>query len=434
PKIAPFHPKRSSRVGAVRGAAGLWPLHPVRQRRLRAPAGPDCCHRPAAPRRLRDELPAAAALCGGVQAVRADGAGGDAECWHPAGLCPLAAGRSPRLRVPAAPLRLPRSAQRGQGGTSFPQKTFFSPVQPFLTQGLLWQIWGHFGWVRSHLGPLGATLRSLGVDFGVILCEFGVTLSGFGVIWGHFVWIWGDWVNLGPLWVDLGSFGATLGGFWVDLGPFWVDLGSRWSRFGAVWGQLSPHKPISPTEGALHAGSLHPGHQRGGAGPHLHRPPLPYGHRGDQQVPLGGGKKKQIWDFVRFYPFFPRFPLFFALFPDLSPHFSPCSSSGTSDRFTRILQHILTQRSYYPLYPPAEEMNVDYESFSSFASLPVTPHVLVTPSELRYFVKEVLGCVCINPGRLTKGRAAGTYGQLCLQQQRGGEQKNPCVAAQVVRI
>ena len=32
-------------------------------------------------------------------------------------------------------------------------------------------------------------------------------------------------------------------------------------------------------------------------------------------------------------------------------------------------------------------MNVDYESFSTFASLPVTPHVLVTPSELRYFVK-----------------------------------------------
>eukprot|EP00076_Gallus_gallus_P035926 XP_025001464.1 DNA polymerase alpha subunit B isoform X1 [Gallus gallus] len=110
------------------------------------------------------------------------------------------------------------------------------------------------------------------------------------------------------------------------------------------------------------------------------------------------------------------------------------SSSGTSDRFTRILQHILTQRSFYPLYPPAEEMNVDYESFSSFASLPVTPHVLIIPSELRYFVKEVLGCVCINPGRLTKGRAAGTYGQLCLQPRWDGEQKNPCVAAQVVRI
>lgn len=155
---------------------------------------------------------------------------------------------------------------------------------------------------------------------------------------------------------------------------------------------------------------------------------------------------------------------------------------------------------------------MDYESFSSFASLPVTPHVLIIPSELRYFVKvltsrkspplnppnpppamrilgapiachewgsmgssgqqpahhkhnptsppnrcwsgggkgvcgsrwkpqmcavtpqEVLGCVCINPGRLTKGRAAGTYGQLCLQPRWDGEQKNPCVASRVVRI
>ena len=43
--------------------------------------------------------------------------------------------------------------------------------------------------------------------------------------------------------------------------------------------------------------------------------------------------------------------------------------------------------SYYPLYPPSEELNVDYESFCSYAALPVTPDVLVTPSELRYFVK-----------------------------------------------
>uniref|UniRef100_A0A8C6J9H5 DNA polymerase alpha subunit B n=1 Tax=Melopsittacus undulatus TaxID=13146 RepID=A0A8C6J9H5_MELUD len=111
------------------------------------------------------------------------------------------------------------------------------------------------------------------------------------------------------------------------------------------------------------------------------------------------------------------------------------SSSGISDRFTRILKHILTQRSYYPLYPPSEEMNIDYESFYSYASLPVTPDVLVTPSELRYFIKEVLGCVCINPGRLTKGTVGGTYGCLYLQRDNtGGERKSPCVAAQVVKI
>uniref|UniRef100_A0A672V690 DNA polymerase alpha subunit B n=1 Tax=Strigops habroptila TaxID=2489341 RepID=A0A672V690_STRHB len=111
------------------------------------------------------------------------------------------------------------------------------------------------------------------------------------------------------------------------------------------------------------------------------------------------------------------------------------SSSSISDRFTRILKHILTQRSYYPLYPPSEELNVDYESFYSYASLPVTPDVLVTPSELRYFVKDVLGCVCINPGRLTKGTVGGTYGRLYLQRDdTGGERKSPCVAAQVVKI
>ncbi|KAM6364516.1 DNA polymerase alpha subunit B [Pluvialis apricaria] len=111
------------------------------------------------------------------------------------------------------------------------------------------------------------------------------------------------------------------------------------------------------------------------------------------------------------------------------------SSSGISDRFTRILKHILTQRSYYPLYPPSEELNVDYENFYSYASLPVTPDVLVTPSELRYFVKDVLGCVCVNPGRLTKGQVGGTYGRLYLQRESvAGERKSPCVAAQIVKI
>uniref|UniRef100_K7FUT6 DNA polymerase alpha subunit B n=1 Tax=Pelodiscus sinensis TaxID=13735 RepID=K7FUT6_PELSI len=63
------------------------------------------------------------------------------------------------------------------------------------------------------------------------------------------------------------------------------------------------------------------------------------------------------------------------------------SSSGVSDRFTRILKHVLTQRSYYPLYPPSEEMNIDYENFYNYVPWPVTPDILITPSELRYFVK-----------------------------------------------
>ncbi|XP_037373486.1 DNA polymerase alpha subunit B isoform X3 [Talpa occidentalis] len=112
------------------------------------------------------------------------------------------------------------------------------------------------------------------------------------------------------------------------------------------------------------------------------------------------------------------------------------SSSGTSDRFSRILKHILTQRSYYPLYPPQEDVAIDYENFYAYAQLPVTPDVFIVPSELRYFVKDVLGCVCVNPGRLTKGQVGGTFGRLYFRRQPvdGEGRRSPCVTAQVVRI
>lgn len=108
-----------------------------------------------------------------------------------------------------------------------------------------------------------------------------------------------------------------------------------------------------------------------------------------------------------------------------------------SDRFSRILKHMLTQRSYYPLYPPVEDVNMDYDKFQSFAQMPLTPDVLIIPSELRYFVKDVVGCVCVNPGRLTKGQVGGTYGRLLVQRRAAaedGSRVSPCLAAQVVKI
>ncbi|XP_043982875.1 DNA polymerase alpha subunit B isoform X1 [Gambusia affinis] len=113
-------------------------------------------------------------------------------------------------------------------------------------------------------------------------------------------------------------------------------------------------------------------------------------------------------------------------------------SCGTSsDRFSRILNHMLTQRSYYPLYPPAEEVNMDYEKFQIHGQMLVTPDILVVPSELRYFVKDVAGCVCVNPGRLTKGQVGGTYGRLLIQRSAApedGKRESPCLTAQVVKI
>ncbi|XP_077589682.1 DNA polymerase alpha subunit B [Stigmatopora nigra] len=114
-------------------------------------------------------------------------------------------------------------------------------------------------------------------------------------------------------------------------------------------------------------------------------------------------------------------------------------SCGTrTDRFSRILKHILTQKSYYPLYPPVEDVNMDYENFQCFGQMPITPDVLLVPSELRYFVKDVIGCVCVNPGRLTKGHVGGTYGRLLIRRAASLDddtnRESCCLAAQVVKI
>ena len=82
---------------------------------------------------------------------------------------------------------------------------------------------------------------------------------------------------------------------------------------------------------------------------------------------------------------------------------------GSSDRLARLASHLLMQQSFYPLYPPSDEINLDYDHFDVYAKMPVRPDVLVIPSDLRYFIKDVNGCCCVNPGRLTKGQVGGTY-------------------------
>ncbi|XP_069595818.1 DNA polymerase alpha subunit B [Ranitomeya imitator] len=112
------------------------------------------------------------------------------------------------------------------------------------------------------------------------------------------------------------------------------------------------------------------------------------------------------------------------------------SGTGAPDRFSRILKHILTQRSFYPLYPPHEEINIDYEAHYNYGIMPITPDVFIVPSELRFFIKDISGCICINPGRLTKGMVGGTYTRFLVKRETAAteERKSPCISAQVVKI
>jgi DNA polymerase alpha subunit B len=67
------------------------------------------------------------------------------------------------------------------------------------------------------------------------------------------------------------------------------------------------------------------------------------------------------------------------------------------------------------MFPPAPGTMLDSTRCATL-KLPVTPDVLLLPSDLNGFAKLVPACsagggptVCINPGRVSKGNSGGTF-------------------------
>ncbi|XP_035720667.1 DNA polymerase alpha subunit B-like isoform X1 [Vespa mandarinia] len=92
------------------------------------------------------------------------------------------------------------------------------------------------------------------------------------------------------------------------------------------------------------------------------------------------------------------------------------SNLPTTDRLIRIADHILSQRCFYPSYPPA--INLDTKLWKKYAFFDLQPHILILPSDMRYFCGVINDCLVINPERSIKY----TYARLCI---RPNEQWNP---------
>ncbi|KAF5746492.1 putative alpha DNA polymerase [Tripterygium wilfordii] len=99
------------------------------------------------------------------------------------------------------------------------------------------------------------------------------------------------------------------------------------------------------------------------------------------------------------------------------------SDGAPSDRMSRLASHILSQCSFYPLYPPAEEVPMDFSLAPEALNIGSVPDILILPSDMKFFLKvlslgqtsEVEGqmkCLCVNPGRLAKGEGGGTFVEL----------------------
>lgn len=105
-----------------------------------------------------------------------------------------------------------------------------------------------------------------------------------------------------------------------------------------------------------------------------------------------------------------------------------------SDRLGRLAGHVVSQRNFYPLFPPAEELSVDMGHWEKLSQLHVTPHILILPSDLRYFIKNIKGCLVVNPERLAKGLVGGSMARLEIKAAEKESQFPISVVAQILKI
>ncbi|KAI9594523.1 DNA polymerase alpha subunit B N-terminal-domain-containing protein [Syncephalis fuscata] len=83
-----------------------------------------------------------------------------------------------------------------------------------------------------------------------------------------------------------------------------------------------------------------------------------------------------------------------------------------TDRLARLASHLLEQRSFYPLYPPALGESVDMQRLEALA-IHQQPDLLIIPSQLRHFCKTIgTESLCVNPGRLSRKQTGGTYARI----------------------
>ncbi|KAI9803190.1 MAG: hypothetical protein M1825_001981 [Sarcosagium campestre] len=109
------------------------------------------------------------------------------------------------------------------------------------------------------------------------------------------------------------------------------------------------------------------------------------------------------------------------------------SKPKTPNMLARLSRHLIEQRHFFPLFPPASRerapkpaaevglptgamLDTSYLKLGEW--LNVRPDILILPSVLPPFAKILESVVVINPGTLSKRKAPGTYAQLTVHAAR----------------
>lgn len=95
-------------------------------------------------------------------------------------------------------------------------------------------------------------------------------------------------------------------------------------------------------------------------------------------------------------------------------------SNCKGNRLARLAGHLLKQKTFYPLYPSDLDISIDLNLWYKYARIPTIPHMLILPSDLHFFVKNVDNCLVINPERIVKGYTRGSFTHVEVNPQSDG--------------
>ncbi|KAL4135781.1 hypothetical protein QTP88_007369 [Uroleucon formosanum] len=111
------------------------------------------------------------------------------------------------------------------------------------------------------------------------------------------------------------------------------------------------------------------------------------------------------------------------------------------EMFTKLAKQIIWQRCLHPSYVANPNVPVDHLLWLEHCTLQQnTPHMILTSSQLRTFIRVVEGCMVINVGQLVKHNSqkqtvAGTYGQIQIAPPKNGNWSTQTnISAEIVHI
>lgn len=105
-------------------------------------------------------------------------------------------------------------------------------------------------------------------------------------------------------------------------------------------------------------------------------------------------------------------------------------SNVSGDRLSRLADHVLTQTCFYPVYPPAEDLNVDTELWEKYAFFEQQPHLLILPSDMRCYCKVINDCMIVNPERMYKH----TYARLSVKPTVDGKWSSNDISCEIAKV